>query len=144
MQSSGSTWQLPVWQVSWKGRPVIMISLMQQASVMIESTHVVGFFELERWNVHHHSCADFIWPFRQQLLESETAFCSICCKNCISVVDFILRHEWVHLCLPLFVCPVCHFTYINPILFTNAHHWISWRSKLSSAISFFSIIISRI
>ena len=22
-----------------------------------------GLFELERWNVYHHGCADFIWPF---------------------------------------------------------------------------------
>ena len=72
-----------------------------------------GLFELERWNVHHHSCADIIQPFRQQLLESETAFCDICHKNCISIVDFVLHHECVHLCLPLFVCPVCHFTYIT-------------------------------
>ena len=72
-----------------------------------------GLFELERWNVHHHSCADVIQPFRQQLLESETAFCDICHKNCFSIVDFVLHHEHVHLCLPHFVCPVCHFTYIT-------------------------------
>ena len=50
-------------------------------------------FELERWNVHHHGCADFIQPFRQQLLESETTFCGICHRNCTSVVDFILHLE---------------------------------------------------
>ena len=72
-----------------------------------------GLFKLERWNVCHHSCVDVIQPFRQQLIESETAFCDICCKNCISIVDFVLHHECVHLCLPLFVCPVCHFTYIT-------------------------------
>ena len=72
-----------------------------------------GLFELERWNVCHHGCADFIQPFRQQLLESETAFSGICCKNCTSVVDFILHHEQLHLCLPLFVCPVCCFTYVT-------------------------------
>ena len=72
-----------------------------------------GLFELERWNVCHHGCADFIQPFRQQLLESETAYCGICHKNCTSVVDFILHQQWVHLCLPLFICPVCHFTYVT-------------------------------
>ena len=70
-------------------------------------------FKLKRWNVCHHGCVDFIWPFRQQLLESETAFCGICHKNCTSVVDFVLHQEWVHLCLPLFVCLVCHFTYVT-------------------------------
>ena len=72
-----------------------------------------GLFELETWNIHHWGCADFVQPFRQQLLKSEMAFCGICHKNCPSVVDFILHHKWSHLCLPLFVCPVCHFTYIT-------------------------------
>ena len=72
-----------------------------------------GLFELETLNVHHWGCADFIQPFRQQLLDSEMAFCGICHKNCPSVVDFVLHHEWSHLCLPLFVCPVCHFIYIT-------------------------------
>ena len=52
-------------------------------------------------------------PFRQQLLESEIAFCDICHKNCISMADFVSHHECVHLCLPLFICPVCHFSYIT-------------------------------
>ena len=34
-----------------------------------------GLLELEKWNVHHHRCVDIIWPYRQQLLKSETAFC---------------------------------------------------------------------
>ena len=72
-----------------------------------------GLLELEKWNVHHHRCADIIWPYRQQLLESETAFCDICHKNCVSSVDFVLHQECVHLCLLLFACPVCHFTYIT-------------------------------
>ena len=72
-----------------------------------------GLFELETWNVYHQGCADFVWPFRQQLLKSEMAFCGICHKNFPSVVDFVLHHERSHLCLPLFVCPVCHFTYIT-------------------------------
>ena len=72
-----------------------------------------GLLKLEKWNVCHHSCADVTWPYRKQLLESKTAFCDICCKNCISPVDFVLHQECVHLCLPLFACPVCHFIYIT-------------------------------
>ena len=72
-----------------------------------------GLLELEKWYVHHHWCADVIWPYRQQLLKSETAFCNICHKNCVSPADFVLHQEHVHLCLPLFACPVCHFTYIT-------------------------------
>ena len=72
-----------------------------------------GLFQLEKWEVHYHSCADIIQPYRQQLLESETSFCDICHKNCISPADFVLHQECVHLCLPLFVCPICHFTYIT-------------------------------
>ena len=72
-----------------------------------------GLLELEKWNVHHHICADVIQPYRQQLLKSETAFCDICHKNYVSPVDFVLHQECVHLCLPLFACPVCHFTYIT-------------------------------
>ena len=72
-----------------------------------------GLFKLEKWEVHYHSCADIIQPYRQQLLESETSFCDICHKNCTSPADFVLHQERVHLCLPLFVCPICHFTYIT-------------------------------
>ena len=72
-----------------------------------------GLLELEKWNVHHHRCVDDIRPCRQQLLKSETAFCDISHKNCLSPADFVLHQEHVHLCLPLFACPVCHFTYIT-------------------------------
>ena len=72
-----------------------------------------GLFKLGKWEVYYHSCADIIQPYRRQLLESETSFCDICHKNCTSPADFVLHQEHVHLCLPLFVCPVCHFTYIT-------------------------------
>ena len=72
-----------------------------------------GLFKLEKWEVHYHSCVDIIQPYRQQLLESETSFCDICHKNCISPAGFVLHQEHVHLCLPLLVCPICHFTYIT-------------------------------
>ena len=72
-----------------------------------------GLFKLEKWEVHYHNCADIIQPYRRQLLESETSFCDICHKNCTSPADFVLHQERVHLCLPLFICPVCHFTYIT-------------------------------
>ena len=66
-------------------------------------------FKLEKWEVHYYNCADVIQPYRQQLLESETSFCDICHKNCTSPADFVLHQECVH----LFVCPICHFTYIT-------------------------------
>ena len=86
-------------------RPVTMILLMQLVFII----HVAGYLS---WK-HGMFIIKVVWPFRQQLLESETAYCGICHKNCTSVVDFTLHHEWVHLCIPLFVCPVCHFTYIT-------------------------------
>ena len=72
-----------------------------------------GLLKLEKWEVHHHNCADIIRPYRQQLLKSETVPCYIFHKNCVSPADFVLHQECVHLCLPLFACPVCHFTYIT-------------------------------
>ena len=72
-----------------------------------------GLLELEKCYAHHHSYAKVIWPFRQQLLKSETAFCDVCHKNCTSPADFVLYQECVHLCLPFFACPICHFTYIT-------------------------------
>ena len=93
-----------------------------------------GLLELEKWNVHHHSCADVIRPYRQQLLKSETAFCDICHKNCVSSADFVLHQEHVHLCLLLFACPVCHFTYI-----THSCLWMhitEYHGGLRTAISF--------
>ena len=72
-----------------------------------------GLIELEKCYAHHHSCSEVIQPFRQQLLKSETAFCDVCHKNCVSPADFVLHQEHVHFCLPLFACPVCHFTYIT-------------------------------
>ena len=93
-----------------------------------------GLLELEKWCVHHHNCTDVIQPFRQQLLESETAFCNVCCKNCISPADFVLHQECVHLCLPLFACPVCHFTYITHSCLQM--HITESHGGLSAAISF--------
>ena len=71
-----------------------------------------GLSKLEKWEVHYHSCTDVTQPYRWQLLKSETAFCNIFHKNCISPTDFVSHQEHVHLCLPSFVCPICHFTYI--------------------------------
>ena len=118
--------------------------LMQLVFMMIEFIHAYRLFELETWNVHHQGCVDFVRPFRQQLLESETAYCGICHKNCTSVVDFVLHHEWAHLCLPLFVCLVCHFTYITQsclqMHITEFHRGL-W-AQLNNL--FLSIIISKI
>ena len=55
----------------------------------------------------HHSA------LQMTVTESETSFCDTSHKNCTSPADFILHQECVHLCLPLFVCPICHFTYIT-------------------------------
>ena len=95
-----------------------------------------GLFELVKWNVCHHSCVDVIWPFRQQLLESETAFCDICHKNCISIVDYIFHHECMHLCLPLFVCPVCCLSYLTRSCLQM--HVTEFHGGLSSAQQFLS------
>ena len=90
-----------------------MMFPMHQVLMMIEFTHVVGSLNWKNGMSIITVCADVIWPYRQQLLKSETAFCDICHKNCISPADFVLHQECVHLCLPLFACPVCHFTYIT-------------------------------
>ena len=92
-------------------------------------------FELERWNVHHHGCADFIWPFRQQLLESETAFCGICTQELHFCSGFHFTSGMSTFMSSTIYLSGLSFYLCYPILFTNAHHWISWRSDLSSAIS---------
>ena len=98
-----------------------------------------GLFELEGGNVHHHQlCADMSYePFRQQLLESETAFCNICHKNCISLSWFCFTSWTCTFVSSTFYLSCLSLFLYYPFLFTNAHYWISWRSKLSSAISFF-------
>ena len=101
-----------------------------------------GLFELERWNVHHHSCVDFIQPFRQQLLESETVFSGVCHKNCTSVVDFILHNEWVHLCLPLFVWSVTLLMLPNLVYKCKSLSFMEVQAKLNDL--FPSTIISKI
>ena len=66
------------------------------------------------------------------VLESETSFCDICHKNCTSQQILLYIKSVFILCLPLFVCPICHFTYITPFLLTYAHYWISWWSRNSN------------
>ena len=86
------------------------------SSIIDDRVHpCCGLFKLEKWEVggRYQNCADTIQPYRQQLLKSETSFCDTCHKNCTSPADFVLHQECVHLCLPLFVCPICHFTYIT-------------------------------
>ena len=55
-------------------------------------------------------------------------------KNCTSPADFVLHQECVHLCLPLFVCPICHFTYITHSCLQM--HITESHGGLSTAISF--------
>ena len=99
--------------VGVKQRRLFMMSLVHQVSDDSRVYPCCGLFKLEKWEVRYHSCADIIQPYRRQLLESETSFCDICHKNCTSPADFVSHQERVHLCLPLFVCPICHFTYIT-------------------------------
>ena len=99
--------------VGVKQRRLFMMSLIHQVLMTAEFIHVVDSLNWKSGEVCYHSCADIIQPYRWQLLESETSFCDICHKNCTSPADFVLHQERVHLCLPLFVCPICHFTYIT-------------------------------
>ena len=111
-QSSISIWWLFIWQ-AWCGEGCWL--WCPRASNIIDDQvyPCCGLFKLEKWEVCYHNCVDIIQPYRWQLLESETSFCDTCHKNCTSPADFILHQECVHLCLPLFVCPICHFTYIT-------------------------------
>ena len=93
-------------------RRLFMMSPVHQALMTVRFTRVVDSLNW-KVEVRYHSSADIIQPYRQQLLESETSFCDTCHKNCTSPADFVLHQERVHLCLPLFVCPICHFTYIT-------------------------------
>ena len=90
-----------------------MMSLVHQVLMTAESIRVVDSLNWKNGRSLITAVADVIQPYRQQLLESETSFCDICHKSCISPVDFVLHQERVHLCLPLFICPICHFTYIT-------------------------------
>ena len=92
-----------------------------------------GLFKLEKWEVHHHSCTDIIQPYRQQLLESETAFCDICHKNCISPADFVLRPRT---CSFMFAFVCLSYFVISPILLILVYGCtlltISWGSRNSN------------
>ena len=72
-----------------------------------------GLLQIIAWGVKHCGCTNTTHPFHEQLILAETAFCGICHKNCPSVADFVLHHECTHLCIPLFVCTVCHYPYIT-------------------------------
>ena len=93
-----------------------------------------GLLKLEKKDVSHHSCADITQPYRQQIPKSKTAFCNICHKNCISPTDFVFHQECAHLCLPLFACPVCPFTYITHSCLQM--HITESHGGLKTAISF--------
>ena len=97
--------------IMWK-RFLIMMFPMHQVLRMIKSTCVVGSLNWKNGRSVITVVQTSYSP-TDELLESETAFCDICHVNCISPTDFVLHQECVHLCLPLFVCPICHFTYIT-------------------------------
>ena len=91
-------------------RLVVMMFLMPPVFVMTESTHAVVYLNWRHgmfiirvvqtlFGLLGSSCLNLRWLFVAFAIGT--------------VVDFVLHHEWSHLCLPLFVCPVCHFTYIT-------------------------------
>ena len=64
-------------------------------------------------------------------------------KNCISIVDFVLHHECVHLCLPLFVCPVYHLLILPDLVYKcKLLNFMGVQAQLSSP--FLLITTSRI
>ena len=115
-------------------RPVIMIFLMQQVSVMIESTHVVGSLS---WK----DGMSVITVVQTSYDPSDNSYLSL--KHLpqeLHLCSGFHFTSWMSTFVPSTICLSClslHLYY--SILFTNAHHWISWRSELSSAISFFQL-----
>ena len=99
--------------VGVKQRRLFMMSLIHQVSMTAKFIHVVDSLNWKSGKSIITAVQTSYSPYRRQLLESETSFCDVCHKNCTSPADFVLHQECVHLCLPLFVCPVCHFTYIT-------------------------------
>ena len=71
----------------------------------------------------------WVWNSLLQHLLQELYLCSGFCFT--SWASTFVSSTFCLSCLSLHLC--------YPILFTNAHHWISWRSELSSAISFFQL-----
>ena len=98
--------------IMWR-RLLIMMFPVHLVLKMIKSTHVVGSSNWKNRRSVITIVQMSLQPYRWQLLESETAFCDIGHKNCTSPANFVLHQNHVHLCLPLFVCPICHFTYIT-------------------------------
>ena len=86
---------------------------MHQVLMIIEFTLVVGSSNWKSGKFIIIAVQTSYSPTDDSLLKSETSFCDICHKNCTSPADFVLHQECVHLCLPLFVCPICHSTYIT-------------------------------
>ena len=93
-------------------RLLIMMFPMHQVLMMIKFTCVVGSLSWKS-GMSVITNVQMTYGPTDKLLKFETAFCDICHKNCLSPADFVLHQECVHLCLPLFACPVCYFTYIT-------------------------------
>ena len=100
-----------------------MMFPVDQVLMMIESTHVVGSLNWKNGRsiitvvqMSYSPTDDSYLSLRQPF------FCDICHKNCISPADFVLHQEHVHLCLPLFVCPIWSFHLYYSFLFTDAHY----------------------
>ena len=85
---------------------------MHQVLMMIKFTHVVGSLN---WKNGMSVITD-VWtsygPTDNSYLSLKQLSVIFVIKI-VSPADFVLHQEHVHLCLPLFACPLCHFTYIT-------------------------------
>ena len=86
---------------------------MHQVLMMIEFTHVVG---SSNWR----NGRSVITVAQMSYSPTDDSYSSLKQLSVIFVIKivflkqiFVLYQERVHLCLPLFVCPICHFTYIT-------------------------------
>ena len=98
----------------FKGKCVANYDYRRATSVTNDQVHqCCGLFEIKSWGVKHQECIDSTRPFREQLILNEMEYCGICHKHCSSPPDYVLHHEHLHLCAPMFVCAVCQYPYIT-------------------------------
>ena len=99
--------------VGVKQRRLFMMFLVHQVLMTAESIRVVDSLNWKNGRSLITAVQMSYSLTDNNYLSPRRLFCDICHKNCISPADFVLHQERVHLCLPLFVCPICHFTYIT-------------------------------
>ena len=93
---------------------LIMMFLMHQALVMIESTHVVGFLN---WK-NGMSIITAVWMLYNTTDNNYSSLKQLSVMFVIKIVFlqqilFCIKNVYIYKCLLLFACPVCHFTYIT-------------------------------